>query len=594
MKRHTYSIMAAALLLAMGALLTTACSNEDTAIDNPTPTEGSGQTIQFTATLAPKSGDGAQTRAIKKGKDEGKEILNVAWAEGEQVAVYYQKSDDSYATATATVGTPNGDGSAPITASLPDAKGGPAKFVYPATLANTTGDIDEAALLSQNGILTGANGISTKFDAATAEGIITVSDSEASVSGTVTMENRVCILKITLGFDDGQAHSSNEPPLHGGTTLTINDGDGRTYTISSPYSDQSASGTSQIVYRPFQTGDVIYVAMLPVDLRDVIFLSTASDNKHYEKKSTGVTLEKGKFYRNVNVLLTEVQLLAGEKDLSTGSITAENGDRIIQSSGTSTANTITIPDGATVTLDGVNISATETAGIICEGTANIILRGTNTVTTTSWDNSSIQAGGSGTTLTIRGSGSLTATCVNGAGIGSGRGGSCGDITITGGTVEATGGNGAGIGSGDDGSCGNITITGGKVTATSVKGAGIGSGDDGSCGNITIKGGTVTATGGLGAGIGSGDSGSCTGITITGGTVTATGDLGAGIGSGNNGGSCGDITITNGVSSVTASKGAADCSIGRGHDGYCGKVTIGGKEYEDGDPYLTTSPLVYEP
>ena len=566
MKRHTYSIMAAALLLAMGALLTTACSNEETAIDNPISTEGSGQTIQFTATLAPKSGDGAQTRAIKKGKDDGKEILNVAWAEGEQVAVYYQKSDDSYATATATVGTPNGDGSAPITASLPDAKGGPAKFVYPATLANTTGDIDEAALLSQNGILTGANGISTKFDAATAEGTITVSDSEASVSGTVTMENRVCILKMTLGFDDGQAHSSNEPPLHGGTTLTINDGDGRTYIISSPYSDLSASGTSQIVYRPFQTGDVIYVAMLPVDLRDVIFLSPASDNKLYRKISTGVTLQAGKFYRSVNVLLSiETHI----PDLSLGSITAVDGDRIYQSNSAATENPITIPNGATVTLDGVNISATGSAGIICKGTANIILRGTNTVTTTGFngfENPAIQAGGSGTTLTISGSGSLTATADgNGAGIGSGESGICGDITITGGTVTATGGFGAGIGSGRDGSCGTITITGGTVTATGGYGAGIGSGYKGYCGTITITGGTVTATGGNGTGIGSGERGSC-----------------------------GTITITDGVSSVTASKGDADCSIGRGKYGTCGKVTIGGIEYDDSDPYLTNSQLFYKP
>ena len=363
------------------------------------------------------------------------------------------------------------------------------------------------------------------------------------------------------------------PPLQGGKTLTIAIADGPTYTITSAFEDTEAAVAvgGSTPTRPFQSGDVIYVAMLPVDSRDVFSLSTASDNKHYEKISTGVTLEKGKFYRNVNVWLTEVRL----KDLSTGSITAKDGDRIIQSSGTSTANTITIPDGATVTLDGVNISATETAGIICKGTANIILSGTNTVTNIGYGNPSIQAGGSGKMLTISGSGSLTATA---------------------------GGHGAGIGSGQDGSCGDITIRGGTVTATGGKGAGIGSGERGSCGNITITGGTVTAKGGNGAGIGSGNRGSCSGITITGGTVTATGGQGAGIGSGYDGGTCGDITITDGVSSVTASKSDdAACSIGHGYKGSCGKVTIGGTVYYDGAhylngsySYLATSPLVYEP
>lgn len=46
-------------------------------------------------------------------------------------------------------------------------------------------------------------------------------------------------------------------------------------------------------------------------------------------------------------------------------------------------------------------------------------------------------------------------------------------------------------------------------------AGIGSGYEGSCGTITIKGGTITAVGGqMAAGIGVGRGGSCGAITIT--------------------------------------------------------------------------------
>ena len=74
-------------------------------------------------------------------------------------------------------------------------------------------------------------------------------------------------------------------------------------------------------------------------------------------------------------------------------------------------------------------------------------------------------------LTIYGqaedSGLLAVKCGNsGAGIGSGNGGTCGAITIRGGTVDAVGGNySAGVGCGMTGKGGSVTITGGRITAT---------------------------------------------------------------------------------------------------------------------------------
>ena len=75
--------------------------------------------------------------------------------------------------------------------------------------------------------------------------------------------------------------------------------------------------------------------------------------------------------------------------------------------------------------------------------------------------------GSEGTLTITGSGSLTAVGgTGGAGIGSGAGTGAFNISITGGTITATGGAyGAGIGSGLNFSAENLSITGGVVTAT---------------------------------------------------------------------------------------------------------------------------------
>jgi hypothetical protein len=103
---------------------------------------------------------------------------------------------------------------------------------------------------------------------------------------------------------------------------------------------------------------------------------------------------------------------------------------------------------------------------------------------------------SGSTLTIQGSGSLTASSNGyGAGIGGGYNISCGNITIQGGTIEATGGNNAaGIGGGYNANCGNITITtevtsvtascDGMILSALIIGAGNGSG---SCGTVTIGG-----------------------------------------------------------------------------------------------------------
>ena len=150
--------------------------------------------------------------------------------------------------------------------------------------------------------------------------------------------------------------------------------------------------------------------------------------------------------------------------------------------------------------------------------------------------------------------------------------------------------GAGIGSGFGGSCSNITINGGSVNASSYFGAGIGSGfgDDpsGSCSNITINGGSVNASSTCGAGIGSGyggkSSGSCSNITINGGSVNASSTEGAGIGSGysnERNGSCSNITIINGSVNASSTKGAdigSSCAaLLTGHKGSCSNITISG-------------------
>ena len=113
-------------------------------------------------------------------------------------------------------------------------------------------------------------------------------------------------------------------------------------------------------------------------------------------------------------------------------------------------HTVIIPDGASITLNDAAISGS----IVCEGSATITLVGTNS-TTGKYLKAGIQIGGSGTTLTIRGDGSLTANGgYRSAGIGLSAlwyydsNVSSGNIVIEGGTITATGGYwGAGIGTG---------------------------------------------------------------------------------------------------------------------------------------------------
>ena len=236
---------------------------------------------------------------------------------------------------------------------------------------------------------------------------------------------------------------------------------------------------------------------------------------------------------------------------------------------------ISIADGATVTLKYVTINGTEGesykwAGLTCAGDATITLEGTNTVK--GWRYYPGVFVPKGKTLTIKGSGSLAANSLLGAGIGG-----CNALDYPYNIPK------------EEGSCGTIVIEGGTITATGGRAAGIGCGLNSDCDGVTIKGGTVTAISGVwAAGIGSSKGGSCGPISITGGTVTACSvEGGAGVGTGQGDESkCGAITVATTVTKFKATKGEdAIDSVGRGKNGgSCGAVTICGKVYWDGSAY----------
>ena len=212
---------------------------------------------------------------------------------------------------------------------------------------------------------------------------------------------------------------------------------------------------------------------------------------------------------NADITITASFIVTLSGDMS---YTAQDGDVLTGS----TSGTVTIARGASITLSNVTING----GIVCLGTATIILVGENSVTGLN-NKAGIQVGDKGTTLTIKGNGSLKANGgYLGAGIGTGYvfdgNVTLGDITIEGGSITAKGGGeGAGIGTGcvDRGrsvTLGDIIINGGSITAKGGdEGAGIGTGlvyrGSVTLGDITIKGGSITAIGGdCGAGIGTGE------------------------------------------------------------------------------------------
>ena len=147
-----------------------------------------------------------------------------------------------------------------------------------------------------------------------------------------------------------------------------------------------------------------------------------------------------------------------------GEVLLQDGSKLTGTGGADTH--VTIADGATVTLIGVNITAIANdiahrwAGITCLGDAVIILEGGTTNNVKGGYYSSGIYVPANKTLTIQGSGTLNATgSENAAGIGGGYELSCGNITISGGIVTATKGTGNeyAIGAGTNGTCGTITI-----------------------------------------------------------------------------------------------------------------------------------------
>ena len=513
------------------------------------------------------------------------------FAAGEQIALVYEDA--------------NGDAQKVISAALKDADistdkkkawlsfnlekapkaNGNFTMIYPASMAQeplpSEGEFGAKAspaytkLATQDGTLAS---LSSNLDLACCESKFS---SNATLPYTIQLTNKLAILELTSITD----YTGTNDLTSTITGLTVKVGDG-------------ASAPTYTVTRTAAAGP-IYVAMERCTEKDITITATTSTS-NYEKTVTSQSLTVSTM---TPVTVNNMWKVVDVSSLGAPYV-AKNGEMLKGTLGKSVK--ISIAAGATVTLKDANINMNDEgnsmlasklwAGITCNGSATIILEGTNKVHGFTSSYPGIQAAhnasGEEYTLTIKGNGSLVAkSSMYAAGIGSGYGGSndehllpCGNIIIESGTITAIGGDGAaGIGCGKYSQCGTITINGGTITATGGTitvsgkeggGAGIGSGSHGICGTITINDGTIKAQGGdwaAGIGSGNGADATCGNINISGGTITNAkgGSFGAGIGSGQDG-TCGDITISGGT--IEKAKGGTDgAGIGSGKNGICGDI-----------------------
>ena len=552
--------------MAAVALLMTACGNDDI-ISNDQSAEARG--IPFTATI---STGGSPTRALS-GPD-GSNVISATWATGEHVALVYKVGDATKVTDATVTAVDNGSGQkmATLTATLDEnvTTGTDVTLIYPYSAVDQTegasyGKVKTDVFAHQLGTIAD---ISTNCDLRQGTGKLTLATGSATLKENVTMDSQIAIWKLSLKKDATTALTATKLDAYfGGMTASA--------TVT--------GGTSE------------YYMAVPAGSSGLTFIATATDGSYIYNSTASVTLAASTYYQSTVTLKKQTTRTIASGD---GEVTLNDGDVV---TGTGGANTqLKIANGATVTLAGLtNNSITKNesiAGIECEGDATIILA----------DGSINKLKGKRSRpaiyihenkkLTIRGGGVLNADGDDAAGIGGGYYANCGNIVIEGGNITAKGdGKAAGIGSGECGLCGTITISGGTITATGgAYAAGIGSGHanqaKNTCGDITISGGIINATGGAyAAGIGSGHAheaeNTCGAITISGGTVTATGGrYAAGIGSGNGNNytqdsenftlyvsACGAITISGGIVEATGGNDAA--GIGSGCHGKFTSISI---------------------
>ena len=319
------------------ALTFAACSNDDNDFENPAQQPAEAQGIPFTATIS-MGGDKATTRALS----ENGSGLTATWTVDEEVALIHNGIIDKV-----TVASVSGNDATISGTITTDADGADVTVIFPYSAVDlVTKDVKAGLLTAQDGTLAT---IAAKYDVRKGTGELKV-DGTASLNGNVSLTNQFAIWKLTTPSAKDLYITAGGEFLAGATLASA--------------------------------GTEFYVAVPAVNSKTVAVVATDGSSDCWSYSKAGVSLAAGTYYQ------------------SSPTMTALDGDNSKPLYKITATSSVTIPDGKTVVLSGVNISS---GSITCSGNANIILLGSNSVTATTNEKAAIKIGGSGTTLTITGS-----------------------------------------------------------------------------------------------------------------------------------------------------------------------------------------------
>ena len=176
--------------IALTATTWSACSNDD----EPTTAEQPAQSRTYTVTTTLSPRDGGTTRSTMT--DNGDGSISATWVMGDQIRVEYKNTSDGMVETTAEVTAVNpSTKAATVTMMLTDPKdGGNISFFYPRSFWEVTKDerTDQIGTLDD---------INENYAAIWCEGTMTVSNTDVTLSGLLTMVPETCIWKFS--FKDG-------------------------------------------------------------------------------------------------------------------------------------------------------------------------------------------------------------------------------------------------------------------------------------------------------------------------------------------------------------------------------------------------------
>ena len=283
------------------ALMTVACSNDDSDIQTPAEQPAKAVGIPFTATIS--MGESASTRALAEDNVNNKIVAT--WETGEKVALIYD-AGGTPAITNATV-TKQTDGTATISATLASGatNGSAVTIIYPSDAADgTTGNVKANLLAAQNGTLTGTGGtsIAEKYDVRKGTGKLSINAGGATVNngtaGTpVALAAQNAIFKFTI--QDLSAADKDA------SKFFVSDDEGNVITIVTP-----GSAT-----------DELYVALPVMTAGTYWFNATIGEKPYIAKATTAADTEVGKYYQTTVKMAT-----IGDVILSNGSFAVKGTD----------------------------------------------------------------------------------------------------------------------------------------------------------------------------------------------------------------------------------------------------------------------------